>query len=251
MGTSTSHRSPATAEWERVRELYQQPNPAPGEIVSQIVAALDEGTRVRLQGAAVVRCLDAALWGSAVLASDATALPPLMSPPSVPALDLAGRIQALARQQVAADRVASTMGSLALAALGATVVDSLEAPMAWPELASETVVSRYARYAREQDLSRLAQHFFAHDFDQVFRYFVTRDLSDFVGQPGLPTVHHARTVVDQVGEYCRERSAWSRLRQHEPQLQELVTRPQEQRLRELAPLLQQGTLAGLEGLAGG
>jgi len=46
MGTSSSHRSPSTREWERVRELYRQYNPNPLEVLSRIVSALDRPARI-------------------------------------------------------------------------------------------------------------------------------------------------------------------------------------------------------------
>ena len=64
MGTSTSQRSPATPAWDRVRQLYRQPNPEPGEVVGRIVAALDPETRAQMHGRGVVPSLDALLWGS-------------------------------------------------------------------------------------------------------------------------------------------------------------------------------------------
>ena len=36
-----------TAEWDRVRDLYMAPNPAPGGVVGQIVKALDEAAEER------------------------------------------------------------------------------------------------------------------------------------------------------------------------------------------------------------
>jgi len=186
MGTSTSHRSPATAEWDRVRELYLTPNPAPGEIVSRIVAALDEAARQRLHDAATVRCLDSVLRGSAELSESGAAALPSPEGSGYPALNLAGGLRQRAQESIAAERIASMMGTLALEAIPPTVIGALGPMPAWHELPAETVATQYARYTREGDLSALTGQFLAHDLDQVFRYLVTRDLSDFVGEAQLP-----------------------------------------------------------------
>jgi len=251
MGTSTSHRSLATPEWERVRELYQQPNPAPGEIVNRIVEALDEAARERLHDAATLRCLDAAVWGSAELAAGGPGLPEIATSTGVPALDLASRVRMLAQMNIAADRVASTTGPLTLDAIGPTVIEALGPTAAWSALTPEAVISQYAHYARNQQLSNLAGHFFSHDFDHVFRYFVTRDIADFIGQPALPTVHEASRLVDQVGNFCRQHGLVPALRRREQDLQEIVTLPRLQRARELEPILREGARTGLADLAGG
>lgn len=75
MDPRTPHRSPTTPEWDCVRELYQQPNPAPGEIVKRIVDALYETTQLQVHDAAVVLCLDAVLWSSAETVYDPENLP--------------------------------------------------------------------------------------------------------------------------------------------------------------------------------
>lgn len=251
MGTSTLHRSPTTPEWERVRELYQQPNPAPGEIVSHIVEALDEVARERLHDAATLRCLDAVVWGSAELAAGGPGLPEIVTSTGLPALDLASRVRALAHKHVTADRVASLTGSLALEAIGPAVIGALGPTAAWSELTPEAVISRYAHYARDKELSGLSRHFFSHDFDRVFRYFVTRDIADFVGQPALPTIPAASRLVEQVGSFCRRRGVVPLLQRREQDLQEIVSLPREQRVGELEPILREGVWLGLADLAGG
>lgn len=251
MGTSTSHRSPATREWELVRELYQRPNPAPGEVVGRIVAALDEATRARLHDAAAVRCLDAVLHTSTELAAPGAALPAAPAIGGPPALDLAGSVRAAALESIAADRSASVTGALALDAIPPTVLDALSPTPDWNDFPAATVLARYARYAREGDLSALAGQYCGHGLDQAFRYFVTRDASDFIGQAGLPTVQEASRLVTEVGDLVRQRGSAPALRRHEQDLQEIMGLSREQRVRELAPLVREGMEASLATLAGG
>jgi hypothetical protein len=249
MGTSTSHRSPATREWDQVRELYQRPNPAPGEVVGRIVAALDEASRARLHDAAAVRCLDAVLHSGADLAAPGAGLPPVLVSSGVPALDLAASIRAAALASIAADRVASVTGALALDAVPPTVLDSLSPTPDWADFPAATVLSRYARYAREGDLSVLAGEYCGHGLERAFRYFVSRDVNDFVGGAGLPTVQEAAQLADRVGNYCRQRASAPRLRRHEQDLQEIMTLTQDQRVRELEPLARAAIESSLNRLA--
>ncbi len=251
MGTSTSHRSPATREWDLVRELYQRPNPEPGEVVGRIVAALDSAARARLHDAAAVRCLDAILHTGAELAEPGAALPPVAAGSGVPALDLAAGIRETALTSLAADGVASVTGALAVDAVPPTVLDSLSTTPDWADFPASTVLSRYARYAREGDLSGLAGQYCGHELERVFRYFVARDVSDFVGGEGLPTTREATRLTIGVGDYCRRRASGPVLRRHEQDLQEIMTLPREQRIRELTPLTRESVEHSLAELAGG
>ena len=249
MVTSTSHRSPATPEWEQVRELYQRPNPSPGEIVSRIVAALDEAARVRLADAAAVRCLDAVVHSSAAAATGA---PVAWAEPGcgLPALDWAAQVRGQAQDSILRAGAASTLGAIALDAVAPTVLDAL-GPSRWPDLTRSTVLRDWGGFARERALRALAGQYLAHDFERIFRYFVARDISDFVGNSVLPTVGAAARVVDQVGELCRRLGSVPLCRGREDELQNLTRLPREQRVRELAPLLLQAVQIGLGSLSGG
>ncbi len=251
MGTSTSHRSPATREWDLVRELYQRPNPAPGEVVGRIVAALDEASRARLHDAATVRCLDAVLYSSAALAEPGAALPEPPVSSGIPALDLAVFVRAAALESIAADRAPSVTGTLALDAVPPTVLDSLSTTSDWNDFPAATVLARYSRFAREGDLSALAGQYTGNGLDQAFRYLVTRDVSDFVGQTGLPTVQDAGRLVVGVGDLVRQGGSGPVLRRHEQDLQEIMTLVRDQRVRELEPLVRKGVEASLTVLSGG
>ena len=251
MGTSTSHRSPATREWELVRELYQQPNPAPGEVVGRIVAALEEASRRRLHDAAAVRCLDAVLEGSAALAAPGAALPSVVASSGIPALDLATAVRAEALGSIASAGVSSVTGALALDSIPPTVVDSLSTGSDWSDFPASTVISRYSRFAREGDLSVLAGEYCGHGLERAFRYFVARDVSDFVGQTGLPTLQESAQLADRVGELCLQRGSEPRLRRYEQDLQEIMTLARDQRIRALAPLMHESVESSLDALTGG
>jgi hypothetical protein len=217
-----------------VRELYQQPNPAPGEVVGRIVAALEEASRARLHEAAAVCCLDTVLHGSATLAEPGAALPPVSVSSGIPALDLAVALRADALDSISRAGVASVTGVLALDTIPPTVLDSLSSGSDWSDFPASTVLSRYSRFAREGDLSVLAGEYCGHGLEQVFRYFVARDVSDFVGGAGLPTLRESARLADSVGELCRQRGSAPVLRRHEPDLQEIMTLAREQRVRSLA-----------------
>ena len=123
MGTSASQRSPSTPEWDRVRELYQQPQPPPTEVVSRIVAALDPDSRQGLHDRAVTVCLDTLLWGSVSVAERGlepllATLGPLREPP---VLVLAAGLRDHATDYVTARQAASRFGDLAIDALSNTV----------------------------------------------------------------------------------------------------------------------------------
>ena len=87
MGTSSSHRSPSTPEWERVKQLYREPNPDPREVASRITSALDATTRQEMAGPGVACCLTHLLQASrqvadlglATLVPDTSAAPPLLA----------------------------------------------------------------------------------------------------------------------------------------------------------------------------
>jgi hypothetical protein len=112
------------------------------------------------------------------------------------------------------------------------------------------VLSRYSRFAREGDLSVLAGEYCGHELERAFRYLVARDVSDFVGEKGLPTVQESARLTDSVGELCRERGSGARLRRYEQDLQEIMTLARDERVRALEPLLHQSVDSSLDALAG-
>ncbi len=253
MGTSASHRSPATPEWDRVRELYQEPHPAPGQIVSRIIAALDPATRHELHDQAVVGCLDTLVWGSAAVAEQGleeflAGFPAITEPPVVA---LAADLRDRATNYIVASGAASRFGELAVDALSNTVLSVAAGEQGLLTVRAAQAEDNYASFARQGNLSQLGVHFFAHDFDRVFRYFVTRDLSDFIGTEALPTVSAGSRLEDQVARYCRSGAQQIDLSAYEDQLQQIVTLPIHDRIQRLQPLAAKGIIRGLEVLAGG
>ena len=253
MGTSASQRSPATPEWDRVRELYQQPHPPPGAIVSRIIAALDPDTRRGLHDRAVVGCLDTLLWGSAAVAEGGLEqfladFPTITGPPVIA---LAADLRDRATEYIAAHGAASRFGELAVDALSNTVLSVAAGDQGLLSVTAPQAEANYAGFARQGNLSTLGAHFFAHDFDWVFRYFVARDLSDFIGTQALPTVSAGSRLEDQVARYCRSGAQQIDFSGYEDQLQQIVALPIDDRIQRLQPLAADGITRGLEVLAGG
>jgi len=205
MGTSSSHRSPSTPEWERVKQLYREPNPNPREVASRITSALDAETRQEMSGPGVACCLRSLLQASTRVGDGGLAalLPPGTEAPPLLAASEAVREQA--EREIARRGLASRFADIALNALATTVFEAGAGPSA--ELFNvdlATAEAGLATYAREHGLHRLALTFVGHDFDHLYRYFVTRDVSEFVGGPGLPTVAEASQLRDAVSRYCRD-----------------------------------------------
>jgi hypothetical protein len=254
MGTSSSHRSPSTPEWERVRELYRTPDAAPSQIASRIVSALDSGTRQALAGPGVACCLGTLLEASqASLEGRLEALLQTALPAHGPALlPLAQSLRQQAEQQIVRDGLASRFTDLALNALGTATfeagaggaVEVLTVPV-------NQVVTNLGRYAGEQRLGELAVCYLSHDFDHLFRYFVTRDLSDFIGHEALPSVAHGSRLRDAVTRHCRtiisqmEASIW------ENELAAALQAPAAASREQLAQSLEAMTDTGLRLIAAG
>ncbi len=253
MGTSTAHRSPATPEWERVRELYRQPNPLPGEVVGRIVAALSPETRQQMRGPSVVYDLDALLSGSYQMAtqglSELLAGAPAFA--AAPVVSLAALLRDQAQQRIIEAQVSSRFGELALDALSNTVMDVAAGGRGILQAEPAQVEANFGRYFTERNLTALGERLLGHDFDQVFRYFVARDIDDFVGTEAFPTVSHSSRLLDEVARYCRDTTATVSLAGFEDQLQESVQLATAERIRLLEPVIVEGVAAGLDVLVGG
>lgn len=253
MGTSTSQRSPATPEWDRVRELYQQPHPAPGEVVGRIIQALAPDTRQGLHDRAAVACLDTLLWGSAAVADQGlgeflASLAPVEGPPVVA---LAAGLRDAATDYISTTRAASRFGELAIDALSNSVLNTAAGEQGLLTVTTAQADANYGGYARTGNLSGLSVQFVSHDFDRVFRYFVSRDLSDFIGSEAFPTVSSSSRILDEVALYCRRGAQQIDLSSYEDQLQEIVRLAIDDRIQRLQPLAVEGITVGLEVLAGG
>ena len=215
MGTSTSERSPATPEWESVRELYRAGVRDVGEISRRIVNALGPEVRRDMSGDGVAACLSTLLKG----AHDAAQEPPadLLRGADSP-VRAAGTLRNRAERIVAANRWASRFSDIALDALGTSVLSCLLRPGGDSSRAGQTdehPLFPLAQFYREDRLDDLAGAFVGNDLDRCFQYFVARDISEFVGSKAFPTVQDAHSLVEAVGAHCGRSTAalpWEELR---------------------------------------
>ncbi len=239
MGTSISHRSPATPEWERVRKLYRQPNPQPGEVVAHIVWALDPSTRQAMSHAGVTVCLDTALAASRDVAT--SGLEELLEGAGLagrgPAvLCYASALRDTARRRLVEASASSRFAELALDGLAVTMMQAATGGQA--DLLENTTQKQaeafIGSYFSEQCLHDLSTTFLGCDLDRVFQYFVARDLSDFVGTEALPSVGYASRLLDQVAAHCRGTVNKLELGAAEPLLQQATVAPVSERV----PLVQ-------------
>ena len=201
MGTSSSHRSPSTPEWERVKQLYREPNPDPRQVSSRIVSALDADTRRELSDSGVACCLTTLLR-----ASGSAAAGTLLIAPGTPALlSVSQVLREQAEREIARAGYASRFADIALNALGTATFEAASSGSSSVfDVSAEQVLASLSAYTKEQRLHDLSLCFVAHDFDHLFRHLVTRDTADFVGGEGLPTIAHASQLRDAVAAYCRE-----------------------------------------------
>lgn len=244
------HRSPPTPTWDRVRELYQEPDPEPREVVGRIIEALGKSGRDQVTDATVVLCLDAVLWGAAMAGDGPDNLPAADLGGGLAAFALAGAIRRLVQHNIVATMSASDLETVALDAATRTVIEAVQPQTSSSKLTRQAVYSRYASYAQDGRLNELATGFFSHYLEELFRYLVNRDLSDFVGLAALPSVQEAQQLVDRVGRFCRERGAGRALHQYEQELQEIVSLSLAQRRQRLGPLVEAAIQSGLADLAG-
>ena len=255
MGTSSSHRSPPTPEWERVRELYRQPNPDPGEIAARIVQALDPATRQGLSDRGVAICLDSGLLVTKTAAeNELKGFVLRHSEVEEPAsLRIASAVRADAQVRLIRERAASRFAELALDGLAVTVMDAACGGQAARlmtvnfDLAQQNLSSFY----REGRLHEFSRDFLGYDFDRVFRYFVARDLSDFVGTEAFPDVGHAHRLLDNVALYCRQRARGLVLEEAEPLLRSAIEARPSERLPAIQGFLRSAVEQGLAAIAAG
>ncbi len=255
MGTSSSQRSPSTPEWERVRELYRQPDPDPSQILSRIVSALGPETRAGMSDSAVSCCLDCVLDG-AVAAATGELAEYLVDSPDIQqaaAVGLAGGIRDHAEEIIIADNISSRFGDLALNAVGTTILSAAESAagaggilqVSYPEI--ESILSQYYDQPR---MHELAGSFFAHDFDHVFRYFVARDISDFVGTEAIPDVSTSARLQDRIAQQCRTATGRLELGEAEETIRQALANSDHQQRRDtLQGFVRDAVDSGLEVLA--
>ena len=254
MGTSSSHRSPSTREWERVRELYRQYNPNPLEVLSRIVSALDRPARAGLSDAATVCCLERLLNASAAAARGG--LGELVSPgapgPRAPAIGLAAGIKDDADRRISQRGVSSRYGDIALQALGSSILELAGqiGEGGGLQVAPDRLQTHLAGFYAQSRLHSLTSTFLVHDFEHAFRYFVARDIPQFVGTEALPTVAESVQLQDRIAGTCRLVTGGVDLGDSEGETRGALEQPDpEQRIRLLHGVLRDAVGRGLSALA--
>ena len=254
MGTSSLHRSPSTPQWERVRELYRRHDPDPSEVLSRIVTAFDQPTRSGLSDMAVTCCLDRLLYGSEAAAEGrlAALLAPGHSLGASAGVLCASGVRDAADRLIAGRGVSSRYGDIALQALGSSVLElaGQVAKRANPQPDLAELQSHLADYHTGQRLHRLTSTFLTHDFAHTFRYFVARDIPQFVGTEALPTVADSVQLQDRIESTCRRVTGGVDLGDTETDTHGALEQPDpKQRTRLLHVVLHDAVDRGLSALA--
>jgi hypothetical protein len=252
MGTSSSQRSPATPEWERVRELYREPDASPGQIASRIVTSLDAQTRADLAGPGVASCLSSLLRASRQAATAGLEQiwqsHPSAQGPAV--LRLAQALRQDAERQIVAHGYASRLADIGLNALGTSVLEvAAGGAPGFMDVAEAEAGANLGAFARDGRQAELSQCFLSHEFDHLFRYLVSRDLSDFIGSPVLPTVAHGSRLRDAVALHCRQLARRVPAAAYEAVFQEAVLADEDESRQQVEQVLQQLTDVGLGEIA--
>jgi hypothetical protein len=117
---------------------------------------------------------------------------------------------------------------LALDALGTTIVGALSAGTDAAYAIYDTPATLGVLGGAE-GIHGLAHGFLTDDIDRCFRYFVTRDINDFIGTDALPTIAAAQSLADDVATHCRRIAAGVALDAHESRLREAAAETQTDR----------------------
>lgn len=250
MGTSSSHRSPSTPEWERVKRLYREPNPDPRRVASRIVSALGAGTRAEMSGAGVACCLSNLLRLSQQIATKGLpaaaivpGLPPLLS---VPAMLREETGQEIARRGLSS---AFTPHALGAQANAASEAGSSGAASTY-DISAEQFTRSMGAFALNGRLHDLSLCFLGHDIDQVFRGFIARDIHEAIGGESLPGRMLASQLSDAVASHCRHTVAKLVAADHEQALHDALS-VAEPRLDRIQATLAELTEMSLQKLAVG
>ncbi len=232
-----------------MKQLYRQPNPDPREVASRITSALDQASRRDMSGPGVACCLSNLLQASRLVAEGGlAALVTVGDRP--PLLAASEAVRERAERAIARGGHASRFSDLGLNAVATAMFEAGAGGS--PELfsiAADQAADALASYHRDRRLHRLALTFVGHDFDHLYRYFVTRDTSDFVGGPGLRTVAEASQLRDAVSRHCRETVAALEAAAHEQALAAALRLDDGQALAGVRDVLTDLTERGLQRLA--
>ena len=250
MGTSTSHRSPATPEWDRVRDLYRSGEHDPAEVSRRIAQALSPDTRAAMSAGGPSACLDALLSGVHA-ASSGRGGHPLEGATCL--LGAASALRRSAERRIVTRGLSSLYTELALDALSVTALRVFSPPggvaAPWAAPGRWDVPPDLLAVA---GLSGLAGQFVEESTGRYLGYLVSRDVAEFVGSEGLPTVEAATSLAQSVAQYGRAVAGGLGLRDAEDRLNRAVVGLAEpERLREVS-LVFAGAVAGcLANLSGG
>lgn len=239
MGTSSSQRSTTTLEWNKVRDLYSTGSRDAVAVSSAIVSAIGATGRGQMAGEGVSACLNTLLLGAwtAEVNPDAK---PLCGAQS--ALSAASRLRLDAERRIVVGGYASRFSDLALDAVGTTALRAL---------AGSAPTDKLAEYWRQDKLHNLASEFLSDDIDRCFRYFVTRDIHEFVGTDAWPTINDATWLVEAVGSHCRETIKQVELQNYENQFRDAVNNFEAQAISLISQPVTQTLEKGLAAIAGG
>jgi len=251
MGTSNYQRSPSTPAWEHVRDAYRAGTRDPAEVSRRVVLALAPQTRELMAGPGVATCLRTLLDGARAAAQHPVEAP-LRNATSV--LTAAGALRSEADRRLALGGHASTYCAIALDALGASAVMALS-PATGPDLPNALAPLPLARLAdtyRHGHLHALTQRFIVADMDRCLSYFVSRDLSQFVGTDSFPTVSDARRLTSDVGFYAGRVASAVPLTGYEDRLQAALSSEQAQgRVHGVHDILGEAFRESLDAIQGG
>jgi len=223
-------------------------------VLSRIVSALDRPTRTGLSDAATTCCLEQLLNCSAVAAGRVltTLLSPDASGAQAPVIRLAAGVKDGADRLIARRGASSRYGDIALQALGSSVL-SLAGQIGGGVGLQATLgqlQAHLADYHTRPRLHSLTSTFLVHDFEHALRYFVARDIPQFVGTKALPTVAESVQLQDRIAGTCRQITGVVDLGDTESDTRGAMEQPDpEQRTRLLHGVLRDVVERGLAALA--
>lgn len=169
-----------------------------------------------------------------------------------PLLQISSLLQQRAERTIATTGLVSRFAEVGVRALGTAVFEAgASADADTFHISADSVAANLARYSRDQQLSRLAVCFLAHDFNHLFSHFVTRDISDFTGTAALPTELQRSQLRDAVARYCHEAALQAEAAVHEAVLAEALRVGEAQGRPRFGEVLADLTRQGLDRIAAG
>jgi len=165
------------------------------------------------------------------------------------ALQLAQTLRQEAERRIVAGGHAARFADIGLNALGTSTLEAAAGGgVSVLNLTAPEVTDHFAAYGAGAGLGALTSCFLSHDFDHLFRYFVSRDLSDFIGSPALPTVGHGSRLRDAVTLHCGRIARQVAVSAHTATLEAIATAEPETALEPAQAVLEALIHEGLERL---